>query len=56
LRELCRGGSNKEIAQRLTLSDGTVRIHLSNIFAKLDVEDRTAAVTLALRRGLIELD
>ena len=56
LRELCRGGSNKELAQRLSLSDGTVRIHLSNIFAKLDVEDRTAAVTLALRRGLIELD
>jgi DNA-binding NarL/FixJ family response regulator len=56
LRELCRGGTNKEIAQRLTLSDGTVRIHLSNIFAKLKVDDRTAAVTLALRRGLIELD
>lgn len=56
LRELGRGGSNKELAQRLSLSDGTVRIHLSNIFAKLGVEDRTAAVTLALRRGLIELD
>lgn len=56
LRELGRGGSNKELAQRLSLSNGTVRIHLSNIFAKLGVEDRTAAVTLALRRGLIELD
>lgn len=55
LRALSTGASNKEIAQQLGLSDGTVRIHVSNIFAKLDVDDRTAAVTLALKRGLIEL-
>lgn len=55
LRALSTGASNKEIAQRLSLSDGTVRIHVSNIFAKLDVDDRTGAVTLALKRGLIEL-
>lgn len=55
LRELATGASNKEIAGRMHLSDGTVRIHVSNIFAKLDVDDRTAAVTLALKRGLIDL-
>ena len=55
LRALSTGASNKEIAQQLGLSDGTVRIHVSNIFAKLDVDDRTAAVTQSLKRGLIEL-
>lgn len=55
LRALSTGASNKEIAAQLGLSDGTVRIHVSNIFAKLDVDDRTGAVTLALKRGLIEL-
>jgi DNA-binding NarL/FixJ family response regulator len=55
LRELATGASNKEIAGRMNLSDGTVRIHVSNIFAKLDVDDRTAAVTLGLKRGLIDL-
>ncbi len=55
LRALSTGASNKEIAVVLGLSDGTVRIHVSNIFAKLDVDDRTAAVTLGLKRGLIEL-
>ena len=55
LKVLVTGGSNKEIAQQLGLADGTVRIHLSNIFAKLGVGDRTSAVTLALRQGLVEL-
>lgn len=55
LRALSTGASNKEIAAQLGLSDGTVRIHVSNIFAKLDVDDRTAAVTQSLKRGLIEL-
>lgn len=55
LRALSTGASNKEIAQALGLSDGTVRIHVSNIFGKLDVDDRTTAVTLALKQGLITL-
>lgn len=55
LKVLVGGGSNKEIAQQLGLADGTVRIHLSNIFGKLGVGDRTSAVTLALRQGLVEL-
>ena len=55
LQELATGKSNKEIAAVLGLSDGTVRIHLSNIFGKLEVDDRTSAVTLALKQGLIAL-
>lgn len=43
LRLLGQGKSNKEIAQSFHLSTGTVRNHLSNIFCKLDVRDRTQA-------------
>jgi len=49
------GKANKEIAQAMSLSDETVKAHLKNIFAKLDVNDRTHAVTVAVRRGIIEL-
>jgi DNA-binding NarL/FixJ family response regulator len=49
------GKANKEIAYSLALSEETVKAHLKNIFAKLDVGDRTHAVTLAVRRGIIEL-
>lgn len=48
--------SNKEIAERIGRTDETVKIHLKNIFAKLDVTDRTGAVTLAIRRGLLYPD
>jgi DNA-binding NarL/FixJ family response regulator len=50
------GLSNREIAERLGLAEGTVRIHLSNIFEKLGVHDRTQATVLALRRGILHLD
>jgi DNA-binding NarL/FixJ family response regulator len=56
LRHLASGASNKQIADKLGLADGTVRIHLSNIFGKLEVSDRTAAVTLGLKLRLIELE
>jgi len=55
LREVALGKANKEIARTLSLSDETVKAHLKNIFAKLDVTDRTHAVTVAARRGIIEL-
>ena len=51
-----RGLSNKEVAKAIGRMDETVKIHLKNIFAKLDVDDRTEAVTVALSRGLIHLD
>ncbi len=53
LRLLGTGGGNREIAHRLRLSEFTVKNHVRNILAKLGVEDRTAAVALALERGLL---
>jgi DNA-binding NarL/FixJ family response regulator len=52
LRLLARGLSNADIAQQLHLSEGTVRNHLSAIFAKLDVADRTQAAVIAMQHGL----
>ncbi|MCL4560855.1 MAG: response regulator transcription factor [Chloroflexi bacterium] len=52
LRLLARGMSNPEIAQKLYLSEGTVRNYISTILTKLDVSDRTQAALLALRAGL----
>ena len=53
LQLLTQGLSNADIAQRLFLSEGTVRNYTSAIFAKLNVSDRTQAVVLALRYGLV---
>jgi len=49
------GCRNKEIADALSISQETVRVHLRTIFAKLDVHDRTAAVKVALRRRIVHL-
>jgi DNA-binding NarL/FixJ family response regulator len=49
------GCRNKEIADTLSISQETVRVHLRTIFAKLDVHDRTAAVKVALRRGIVHI-
>ena len=56
LRLLARGLSNAEIADRLSLSQGTVRNYVSAVLAKLGVADRTQAAVLALRYGLADLD
>ena len=56
LQLVARGLSNKEVARAIGRTDETVKIHLKNTFAKLDVADRTEAVTVALTRGLIHLD
>jgi DNA-binding NarL/FixJ family response regulator len=49
------GNSNKQIAARLELSEETVKGHMKALFAKLGANDRTHAVTIAAKRGLIEL-
>ena len=55
LELVARGGSNKELARDLHLSEATVKSHLIHIFDKLGVTDRTAAVTVALERGILRL-
>jgi DNA-binding NarL/FixJ family response regulator len=55
LRQVAAGNANKIIAVNLSLSEETVKAHMKNILSKLDANDRTHAVTIALRRGIIEL-
>jgi DNA-binding NarL/FixJ family response regulator len=50
---VARGGTNAEIARQLFIGEATVKTHLLRIFAKLQVDDRTHAVTVALERGLL---
>jgi DNA-binding NarL/FixJ family response regulator len=56
LQLVARGLSTKEVARAIGRTDEPVKIHLKNAFAKLDVADRTEAVTVALTRGLIHLE
>jgi DNA-binding NarL/FixJ family response regulator len=55
LRLIAAGNANKEIANRLGIAEETVKSHVTNILAKLHANDRTHAVTISLRRGIIEL-
>jgi two-component system NarL family response regulator len=55
LRLLALGKSNKEIAEAMFLALGTVKYHINNLLTKLEAEDRTQAVLVALKRGLVEL-
>lgn len=55
LKLVSMGQANKEIARALSISEDTVKGHLKSIFTKLDVADRTQAVTSAARRGIIDL-
>src|ERR1700683_1119534 len=55
LRLIAAGNANKEIAGKLSIAEETVKSHVTNILAKLHANDRTHAVTTALRRGIIEL-
>jgi DNA-binding NarL/FixJ family response regulator len=56
LRLAARGLSNPEIGRVIERTEGTVKAHLRSIHAKLGVQDRTEAVTVALTRGIIHLD
>jgi len=52
---ISQGLRNKEVGAMLGITEGTVQIHVKNIFAKLGVNDRTGAVQVAVRRGLIHM-
>ena len=55
LRGVAKGNSNKIIASDLNISEHTVKNHLKSILSKLDASDRTHAVMIALKRGLLEM-
>lgn len=56
LRMVAKGMGNKEIASELNIAEVTVKLHVSHVLEKLNVKDRTQAATVALQRGIIELD
>jgi len=55
LKQVAEGNANKLIAVRLKISEETVKAHMKNILSKLNANDRTHAVTIALKRGIIEI-
>ncbi|MGB7728440.1 MAG: response regulator transcription factor [Candidatus Acidiferrum sp.] len=55
LRLIASGNANKIIADKLSISEETVKTHVTNILSKLGANDRTHAVTIAIKRGIIEL-
>lgn len=55
LRLIREGYRNKQIAHQLTISENTVNFHIKNLMGKLRANDRTHAVTIALRRGLLQI-
>ena len=55
LKQIADGCSNKVVAERLDISEDTVKGHVRSILSKLNATDRTHAVTIALRRGFLEL-
>ena len=55
LRLIAAGKANKLVASDLSITEGTVKGHVKSILSKLGANDRTQAVTLGLKRGIIEL-
>lgn len=55
LKQIALGKRNKEIGAALNIAEDTVKMHVKNVFEKLQVSDRTEAVTVALRRGILHL-
>ena len=55
LRHIASGNRNREIGERLFISEETVKVHIKHIMEKLGANDRTEAVAIAVRRGIIQL-
>jgi DNA-binding NarL/FixJ family response regulator len=56
LKLVAAGNANKQIADQLSVGEATIKSHVSNILSKLGANDRSHAVTIGLKRGIIELD
>jgi len=56
LERIATGMTNKEIGVALSISEDTVKLHVKNLFGKLDVNDRTQAVAVAAKRGILRLE
>ncbi len=55
LAQVAEGSRNRDIAEKLFISEETVKVHIKHIMEKLDASDRTQAVAIAIRRGIIHL-
>ena len=55
LQHVASGSRNRDIGERLSISEETVKVHIKHIMEKLGASDRTEAVTIAVRRGIIQL-
>jgi DNA-binding NarL/FixJ family response regulator len=55
LRAVAEGNRNRDIAEKLFISEETVKVHIKHIMEKLGATDRTQAVAIAVRRGIIQL-
>ena len=55
LRLIAEGAGNKEIAERLFISEVTVKTHVGSVFTKLNAASRAEAIALAAKRGLVQL-
>ncbi len=55
LQEVATGARNREIGERLSMAKETVKVHVKRVLEKLGAVDRTQAVVIALRRGIIQL-
>ena len=56
LREVAAGNANKIVADKLHISEDTVKAHMKSILSKLGANDRTHAVTIAVKRGILDVD
>jgi DNA-binding NarL/FixJ family response regulator len=56
LRKVAQGNRNRDIAEKLFISEETVKVHIKHIMEKLGARDRTEAIAIALRRGIIQLE
>jgi DNA-binding NarL/FixJ family response regulator len=55
LKDVAEGNRNRDIAERLFISEDTVKVHIKHIMEKLGASDRTQAVAIAVRPGIIQL-